>query len=241
MDHWDRTRRDGPLTIRTEQAGDLLVVRVFGELGRSTAETFEFELRLAISGDASTVVLDLAGLGTIDSTGLRSVVRIANQSLRAGGRLECGGHRRPSNKHSRGAAWSICSPWSSEASALARYCAGDVAAERGDRQGVHAGFEQGDRESWREYSTQPWSGIPRRADARSGVYHGHDGIEEFFRDWLGTWRDFEIANREFIDAGDLVVVVFGQTGTGRSSGSGSRGLLWRVRTEGRQGRSLRVV
>ena len=87
MDHWDRTRQDGPLTIRTEQAGDVLVVRVFGELGRSTAETFEFELRMAISGEASTVVLDLAGLGSIDSTGLRSVVRIANQSLRAGGRL----------------------------------------------------------------------------------------------------------------------------------------------------------
>jgi anti-anti-sigma factor len=87
MNQWDRTRQDGPLTIRTEQAGDVLVVRVFGELGRSTAETFEFELRLAISGDASTVVLDLGGMGSIDSTGLRSVVRIANQSLRAGGQL----------------------------------------------------------------------------------------------------------------------------------------------------------
>ena len=92
MDHWDRTRQDGPLTIRMEQAGDVLVVRVFGELGRSTAETFEFELRVAISGDASTVVLDLGGLGSIDSTGLRSVVRIANQSLRAGRRLRM---RRP--------------------------------------------------------------------------------------------------------------------------------------------------
>ena len=93
MNRWDRTRQDGPLTIRTEQAGDVLVVRVSGELGRSTAKTFEFELRLAISGDASTVVLDLGGLGSIDSTGLRSVVRIANQSLRAGARLRM---RRPS-------------------------------------------------------------------------------------------------------------------------------------------------
>src|SRR4051794_39157783 len=49
MNRWDRTRQDGPLTIRTEQAGDVLVVRVSGELGRSTAKTFEFELRLAIS------------------------------------------------------------------------------------------------------------------------------------------------------------------------------------------------
>ena len=87
MDHWDRTRQDGPLTVRMEQAGDTLTVRAIGELSRSTAETFEAELRLAISGDASTVVLDLGGVGLIDSTGLRSVVRIANQSLRAGGRL----------------------------------------------------------------------------------------------------------------------------------------------------------
>ena len=87
MDHWDRTRQDGPLTIRMEQAGDLLTVHVIGELGRSTAKTFEAELRLAISGDASTVVLDLGDVHFIDSTGLRSVVRIANQSLRAGARL----------------------------------------------------------------------------------------------------------------------------------------------------------
>jgi anti-anti-sigma factor len=84
---WNRTRQDGPLTIRMEQAGDVLTVHVIGELGRSTAETFEAELRLAISGDASTVVLDLGEVRNIDSAGLRSVVRIANQSLRAGSRL----------------------------------------------------------------------------------------------------------------------------------------------------------
>ena len=93
MDHWDRTRQDGPLTIRMEQAGDVLTVRAIGDLSRSTAETFEAELRLAISGDASTVVLDLGDVRFIDSTGLRSVVRIANQSLRAGARLRM---RRPS-------------------------------------------------------------------------------------------------------------------------------------------------
>ena len=75
------------VTIRMEQAGDLLTVHVIGELGLSTAKTFEAQLRLAISGDASTVVLDLGDVHFIDSTGLRSVVRIANQSLRAGARL----------------------------------------------------------------------------------------------------------------------------------------------------------
>ena len=54
---------------------------------RSTAETFDAELRLAIGGDASTVDLDLGGVGFIDSTGLRSVLRIGNHSLRNGGRL----------------------------------------------------------------------------------------------------------------------------------------------------------
>jgi anti-anti-sigma factor len=92
MDHWNRARQDGPLTIRMEQAGDVLTARAIGELGRSTAETFEAELRLAISGDASTVVLDLGDVRLIDSMGPRSVVRIANQSLRARARLRI---RRP--------------------------------------------------------------------------------------------------------------------------------------------------
>jgi anti-anti-sigma factor len=87
MRHWDRTRQDGPLTVQVEHAGDALTVRAVGELSRSTAETFEAELRLVISADASTVDLDLGDVGFIDSTGLRSVVRIGSQSLRAGGRL----------------------------------------------------------------------------------------------------------------------------------------------------------
>jgi anti-sigma B factor antagonist len=81
------TREDGPLTVEVDQAGDALTVRVSGELSRSTAESFETELRRAVNGAASTVVLDLGGVGFIDSTGLRSVVRIANHLLRAGGRL----------------------------------------------------------------------------------------------------------------------------------------------------------
>jgi anti-anti-sigma factor len=87
MRHWDRTRQDGPLTVKVEHAGDALMVRATGELNRSTAETFEAELRLVISGDPETVELDLGGVGLIDSTGLRSVLRIGNHSLRTGGRL----------------------------------------------------------------------------------------------------------------------------------------------------------
>ena len=87
MRHWDRTRQDGPLTVQVEHTGDALTVRAIGDLTRSTSQMFEAELRLVISADASTVDLDLGDVGFIDSTGLRSVVRIGSQSLRAGGRL----------------------------------------------------------------------------------------------------------------------------------------------------------
>jgi ketosteroid isomerase-like protein len=80
-------------------------------------------------------------------------------------------------------------------------------------------FEQGDRETWREYfdpevvwdtSASTWPS--------AGVVQGHTGVEQFFRDWLGTWREFEVETSEYLDAGDSVVVVFRQQGTGRGSG-----------------------
>ena len=87
MGNWDTIRKDGELTVQAEQAGDTLLVWASGELTRSTAERFEAELRQAIDNDASAVVLDLGAVGFIDSTGLRSVLRIANHSFRDGGRL----------------------------------------------------------------------------------------------------------------------------------------------------------
>jgi uncharacterized protein len=80
-------------------------------------------------------------------------------------------------------------------------------------------FEEGDRDSWREYfdpdvvwdtSASNWP--------TAGVVHGHAGVERFFRDWLGTWRDFDLTTSEYLDAGDSVVVVFRQGGMGRQSG-----------------------
>ena len=117
MGHWDRTRQDGPLTVKIGQHDDTLIVRAIGELSRPTAEIFEAELRMAISGDAVTVELDLGAVGFIDSTGVRSVLRVANYSLRAGGRLRSAVYRRRSNRRSSGAAWSACCLPSTEASA----------------------------------------------------------------------------------------------------------------------------
>jgi uncharacterized protein len=80
-------------------------------------------------------------------------------------------------------------------------------------------FEGGDRDEWREYFVPNvvWDTSATEMPL-AGVYHGHQGVERFFRDWLGTWTDYEVATREYIDAGEAVVVVFRQRGTGRGSG-----------------------
>jgi anti-anti-sigma factor len=70
-----------------EQDGEALVVSAFGELDLLNAKTLEAELRRAIAGDASRVILDLGGVSFIDSAGLRVVLFMARQSLGNGGRL----------------------------------------------------------------------------------------------------------------------------------------------------------
>jgi ketosteroid isomerase-like protein len=57
------------------------------------------------------------------------------------------------------------------------------------------------------------SGMPS-----AGVYHGREGVRRFFRDWLADWSDYEIEARDCIDAGDAVVLVFRQAGTGKRGG-----------------------
>jgi ketosteroid isomerase-like protein len=80
-------------------------------------------------------------------------------------------------------------------------------------------FEEGDRDAWRDYFAPDVVWDTSASNMPSpGVFHGHEGIERFFRDWLGTWKNLEVATREYLDAGDSVVVVFRQRGTGRESG-----------------------
>jgi ketosteroid isomerase-like protein len=80
-------------------------------------------------------------------------------------------------------------------------------------------FEGGARDEWREYFDPDvvWDTSVTEMPT-AGVYHGHQGVEWFFRDWLGAWTDYELETREYIDTGDAVVVVFRQRGTGRGSG-----------------------
>lgn len=50
------------------------------------------------------------------------------------------------------------------------------------------------------------------------VYHGHDGLRRFFREWHGAWEEVEYGYGELIDAGDHVISVLTYRGRGRASG-----------------------
>jgi ketosteroid isomerase-like protein len=80
-------------------------------------------------------------------------------------------------------------------------------------------FEKGDRDAWRDYF-DPDVVWDTSADTMpsAGIYRGHEGVERFFREWLGTWSDYAFEPREYIDAGDSVLIVFRQSGIGRGSG-----------------------
>jgi ketosteroid isomerase-like protein len=83
----------------------------------------------------------------------------------------------------------------------------------------HGLFEAGDRDAWRDYFDPDviWD-TSATTMPTAGIYHGHQGVERFFRDWLGGWSDYRVETREYIDAGDSVVLVFRQSGIGRGSG-----------------------
>jgi anti-anti-sigma factor len=72
------------LIVRVERDGDALVVRASGEVNLTNAKTLEAELKRAIDGGASAVVLDLDGVGFIDTVGLKVLLLIAKQARRNG-------------------------------------------------------------------------------------------------------------------------------------------------------------
>jgi ketosteroid isomerase-like protein len=51
-----------------------------------------------------------------------------------------------------------------------------------------------------------------------GLYHGHEGVRRFFREWLDPFEAFHAHAETFIDAGDRVVVGVRQGGRGKASG-----------------------
>ena len=53
----------------------------------------------------------------------------------------------------------------------------------------------------------------------AGVYHGHEGVREYWARWFEAWRDLEFAVDDIRDSGDEVVVLIrDQRQWGRHSG-----------------------
>jgi anti-anti-sigma factor len=73
------------LRIEVEQNGGTTVVRLDGELDLATAPDFSAQLDETTSAAPAAVVLDLSALEFIDSTGLRSILRI-DENCRESGR-----------------------------------------------------------------------------------------------------------------------------------------------------------
>jgi ketosteroid isomerase-like protein len=80
-------------------------------------------------------------------------------------------------------------------------------------------FAAGDRESWREVFAEDviWD-ISATTMPQARVYEGHEGMERFFIDWLGTWKELTFETMDLIDAGDCVITVFHWTARGKASG-----------------------
>ncbi len=82
------------------------------------------------------------------------------------------------------------------------------------------------RKQWTEYhQTGEWgvSGFDQQIEIHdhdipdAPVYRGHDGFARWVENWASPWEQFSMDPQEFIDAGDLVVVVFRMTATGAGS------------------------
>jgi ketosteroid isomerase-like protein len=65
-----------------------------------------------------------------------------------------------------------------------------------------------------------WDGS-RVADTNmaAGVFHGHEGVRAFWRDWLSAWSDLQFEIQDVLDARDNVVLLIrDQHQWGRRSG-----------------------
>jgi len=62
--------------------------------------------------------------------------------------------------------------------------------------------------------------IDVRHEARvgGGVYHGLEGVQRYFRDYLSVFGDVRSEVEEWIDAGDQIVAMVRSYGRGRGSG-----------------------
>jgi ketosteroid isomerase-like protein len=73
-----------------------------------------------------------------------------------------------------------------------------------------------------------------------GVFHGHEGIREFFGEWRAFFAEYWAEAQEFIEVGDSVIVRVHQGGRGRSSSVGVEMPAYWQLYRLREGRAVRV-
>jgi ketosteroid isomerase-like protein len=84
------------------------------------------------------------------------------------------------------------------------------------------------------------SRAPARELMGQSIYHGHEGLRMFFREWYEAWETVAADLHELIDAGDDVISVETTRGRGRASGASvtlSHHAVWTIR----EGKISRVV
>lgn len=72
-----------------------------------------------------------------------------------------------------------------------------------------------------------------------GLYEGHEGVRQFFRDWVESFEDYEARAEDFSEEGEKVIVRFRVTGRGRGSGVETDMRRWNV-YEFRSGLIVRI-
>jgi anti-sigma B factor antagonist len=75
------------LSVNIDRSGSGIVFRLHGELDLSTAPALRESLSRALADECSDIVLDLAGLDYLDSTGLSLFVGARNRAAASGVRL----------------------------------------------------------------------------------------------------------------------------------------------------------
>ena len=73
----------GPLRIEAYREGDVTRLALDGELDLASAPELERELREAEESGATRIVIDLGGLGFMDSTGLQALLRARKRASAA--------------------------------------------------------------------------------------------------------------------------------------------------------------
>jgi anti-sigma B factor antagonist len=74
----------GALKIESLRDRDTLIVALSGELDLASAPDLERELQVGAEGAPSRMVIDLSGLGFMDSTGLQALLRARERAQEAG-------------------------------------------------------------------------------------------------------------------------------------------------------------